>query len=75
MPKSREKSTRKTHNMTKIREKKKCRAERIAEKAKGLRPNNTLSDRQSRARLDSRTGPPGQFTLEAENRGKICKKK
>jgi hypothetical protein len=47
MPKSREKSTRKTHNMTKIREKKKCRAERIAEKAKGLRPNNTLSDHRS----------------------------
>jgi hypothetical protein len=31
-------------------------------------------DRQSRKRPDSRIGLSGRFTLEAENRGKICRK-
>jgi hypothetical protein len=40
MPKSREKSSRETHNMAKVR--KKCSVVRMAKKAKGLCPNVLL---------------------------------
>jgi hypothetical protein len=44
MPKSREKSVRETHNMTKIR-KEKCSAARMANKAKGSRSDVVHSSR------------------------------